>query len=152
MPDGQHQAGSDSEHYRYPAKPDLVSIAYRLAGLGREFLLVDKGKVGAIQILNKVGTTLNNDARVLPGDAPLFATVRRQIDLWENSADRILTPDKDLVASRQPDLGTRVGNDQPRASRDRRRRSLCCRGRGRRRHSAERVPTSAAEGITSLDL
>jgi hypothetical protein len=119
MPSVRYQgsSGPGSEYGSYPAKADLVSITDLLASLGCELLLVDEGKVGAVQVFDEVVSALHDDPGMLPGYAPFLTAMRRQVDLRIDAADWILTSHEDLIAFRQRDLGPRVRNHQARASR-----------------------------------
>ena len=57
---------------------------------------VDKGPVGAVQILDKDLGALEKDAGVLPGDASLVPAMIGQVHIGEDTADRILPAHGDL--------------------------------------------------------
>jgi hypothetical protein len=97
-------SSAHAENQSHPATADLISILERLSGFRCDLLFVDESKVGAVQILDKIGTPLDKDTSVSPGDSPILATVRHEIHLRIDAADGILTANEDLLSGRQRDL------------------------------------------------
>ena len=81
-------------------EPYLVTISERMGLSWRQFLLVDKGVVGAIQILDEYLAGLDENAGVLPGHTSFVSTIICKINLGKDVADWILSPDDDLGPAR----------------------------------------------------
>jgi hypothetical protein len=73
-------------------KAHLVAVVEGMRLSRRQLLLVDVRVIGAVQILDKNLSALQKDAGVPPRDTSLVSTVIGQVNLWKDTADRILSP------------------------------------------------------------
>jgi hypothetical protein len=80
-------------------EPYLVTASQSLGLLRHKLLLVDEGEVGAVEILDEETLALNHNPGVLTGNTTLIPAIISEINIGENTTDRIFSPNDNLALS-----------------------------------------------------
>jgi hypothetical protein len=94
------------------AQPNLAQLKFVpvfkwMGQIGCQSLTIEKGPVGASQVLDEVVSPAIPDLAMAARNPSLKPTIWREINVWEDPVRGVETPNMNLFGSRELDLTTR---------------------------------------------